>query len=868
MRVLVAEAPDIASQVAFGCARSLLAGHWPEGVMDGAEGGMPVDRITGAPVEAPALIRRAVRVVLDLAEEGPLLLALDDAQWADGASLRWLALLADRLASARVALALAVRGGPAEDASPALRHLLDDRRAVVVRPARLSESAAARLLRRRLDGQLDDRLALACHADTGGNPYLLRTLADALRQSGVPTGATAPARVREIGSRAVARDVTRRLAELDEGARELIFAAAAVGDIGAVGDLAAIVGLDRTGAADSARRLTEVDLLRSVDSAELSHPLVAAAIRAEMGAARREQLGRAAADYLVTRGRVEEAAARLMDLPPRADAAVVDTLARAAEIAAAREAPDVGAKLLARALDEPPPPGRAAELRAALGQALLAVADEGAIPVLERALEEARPGPTAAPIAAALARALHYVSRIGDAMDVLDAVADQCRSEDPGLAEELEAQALLYAGFDNRLRPVRLERLQRHGERRGASELAYRMRLAELASESLRAGRPAPETNAIAERALAGGVLLSAELPSFLNAAAGLVYAGRPESGRLHLQDMMARARTVGEVTLLGVALGMHGEARRLEGDMVAAEADLRTALELPEAEITRSFALRGLLEALVEQDEVATAVLEVRGAALTGTFPDATPAAGLLYARGRVRIASGGVRLGLDDLLLAGEMLARLEIHDPHVVPWRLTAAEALIALGERDRAAELARDHLDLARRLDLPAATGPALRVQGLILGGAAGRRMLEEAAAMLEGSWARLELARALIDLGSALGEDDPGRARQLIGRGATLAEELGAVALARRGTERLVAAGGRPRRRKRRGARGLTPAERRVARLAAEGMTNREVAETLVVSEKTIETHLAAAFRKLGIAARGQLPTALTHPEDG
>jgi DNA-binding CsgD family transcriptional regulator len=851
IRVLAAEASEVASQVAFGCARTLLAGRWPEEA-----------------AEAAAMIRRAVRVVLDLAEEGPLLLALDDAQWADSASLRWLALLARHLTSAPVALALAVRSGPTDGAGPALRELLDDRRAVVVRPARLSEAAAARLLRERLDVPLDEELAAVCHADTGGNPYLLRTLGDALRQAGVPAGTEAAARIREIGSRAVSREVARRLAELDDEARELVYAAAAVGNVGDVGDLAAIVDLDPTRAADAARRLTEVDLLRSVRSAELSHPLVADAVRAEMGAVRRERLGRAAAEHLVARGEVEEAAARLVDLPPRADPAVVETLARAAEIASGRGAPDVGAKLLARALAEPPEPGRGGELRAALGRALLAVADEEAIPVLEQALEEAPPGPASAPIAAALARALHYVLRVEDALAVLDDAAERCRAADPGLAEELEAQALLYLSFDQRLRPVRRERLERRGEERGVSELAYRMRLAELANESVRAGRPAPATVALAERALAGGVLLSSGLPSFLNAVAGLVYAGRPAAGRFHLQDMMARAGTIGEAALLGVALGVHGEARRIEGDVVAAEADLRTALELPEAKITRSFALRGLLEALVEQDQVETAVEELRRGGLTEELPDAAPAAGLLYARGRVRIASGAVRPGLDDMQLAGEMLVRLDIHDPQVVPWRLAAAEALIELGEAGRAEELIGEYLERASLLELPEAIAPALRLRGLLRGGAAGRADLEEAVALLDGSFARLDLARALIALGTAVGEDDRAAARERIGRGATLAEELGAVAVARRGTERLVQVGGRPRRGKRRGARALTPAERRVARLAAEGMTNREAAETLVVSEKTIETHLAAAFRKLGIGARGQLAGALGHSGEG
>ena len=133
---------------------------------------------------------------------------------------------------------------------------------------------------------------------------------------------------------------------------------------------------------------------------------------------------------------------------------------------------------------------------------------------------------------------------------------------------------------------------------------------------------------------------------------------------------------------------------------------------------------------------------------------------------------------LGIEDLLHAGQIAERLALRDPVSVPWRLAAAEALLALDDRTRAADLASRHLELARRKGIPEAIGPALRVQGLIAGSNPGPTVLAEAVEQLEGGFARLELALAVVDLGAATQKDDPAGARPLLARGATLAEELG------------------------------------------------------------------------------------------
>ena len=130
-------------------------------------------------------------------------------------------------------------------------------------------------------------------------------------------------------------------------------------------------------------------------------------------------------------------------------------------------------------------------------------------------------------------------------------------------------------------------------------------------------------------------------------------------------------------------------------------------------------------------------------------------------------------------------------------------------------------------------------------------------------MLEGSPARLEQARALADLGAALRR--AGRrvdAREPLRAALELAHACGATALEETARTELVASGAKPRRQALSGAESLTPSERRVATMAAEGLTNRDIAQSLFVTPKTVEVHLSSAYRKLGIGSRTQLAAAL------
>jgi len=186
-------------------------------------------------------------------------------------------------------------------------------------------------------------------------------------------------------------------------------------------------------------------------------------------------------------------------------------------------------------------------------------------------------------------------------------------------------------------------------------------------------------------------------------------------------------------------------------------------------------------------------------------------------------------------------------------VASWRTAAAAAHRALGQDDAADALAAEQLALARKGGTAITLGIALRAHG----------DLAEAISVLEATPARYELALALADHGASLRRaGQRTQAREPLLRALDLAERTGAAGLAADVKRELHAAGARPRRAALVGPDALTAGERRVAALAAEGASNRQIAEHLFITQATVETHLRHAFRKLGITSRGDLPASL------
>ena len=166
-------------------------------------------------------------------------------------------------------------------------------------------------------------------------------------------------------------------------------------------------------------------------------------------------------------------------------------------------------------------------------------------------------------------------------------------------------------------------------------------------------------------------------------------------------------------------------------------------------------------------------------------------------------------------------------------------------------------------MARGFGRPRALGAALRAEGLVTGGERGLDLLGEAVTALERSQAPVELARVLTDHGAALRRaGQRTKARAQLERGLDLAHHWGARRIAGQARAELIAAGAKPRRDAITGRDALTASELRVARLAAAGKSNREIAQELFITTKTASAHLSRAYRKLDVTRRNQLAEAL------
>jgi Response regulator containing a CheY-like receiver domain and an HTH DNA-binding domain len=234
-----------------------------------------------------------------------------------------------------------------------------------------------------------------------------------------------------------------------------------------------------------------------------------------------------------------------------------------------------------------------------------------------------------------------------------------------------------------------------------------------------------------------------------------------------------------------------------------------------------------------------------------------------LRFGRGRLRVAQGRVAEGLEDILAVGALLTRSLVTSPGALPWRSEAALAQLVLGDQESAGRLAEEELQLARAFGAPRALGVALRVAGIVAGGDRGASLLREAIEAFERGDARLERARAFADLGAMLRRRNRRtEARELLREALDTAARAGAKLLAEQAETELRATGARPRRVVLTGLDSLTASERRIAELASEGFTNREIAQTLFVTTRTVEGHLTSIFRKLQLDSRNELPAAL------
>jgi DNA-binding CsgD family transcriptional regulator/exonuclease VII small subunit len=809
-------------------------------------------------------------VTANLAREQPLLITIDDAQWADEASLAAQRFLSLRIADLPMVLLLAVRTAEVGPLAVPLAEILSDPATHSIRPAPLSTEGAEERIRALL-GSSDHAFAAACHHATGGNPFLLEQLVGEVRAEGIePTAANAE-RVASLGPDTVRASVLLRLERLPRAGGPVARALAVLGEHDvALRDVATLAGVPEDAAAEALAELERSGLVTGVPHLRFTHPILRAAIEDDMPAVERSRAHEQAARMLAERDAdpVAVAAHLLVCDPGQGDwaRAVLRSAARRAE---ALGDPSAAVRYLERAVTERPDDGELGEVLFELGLAAAHAGHPDAADHLERA---------AAAGGRTRLRALHWTAvlhlvagRVVKAADVLESALADVHEEDEAAKPLLET--LIAAGLESATVRRRLGDLFAHVEEpRGAPRTDFeRFALITHAFVSVVEQADAPRATDLIHRALA--VEEHGYYESVMRASVGrpmtafvLTLLERFDESRAILDRLVRAAREYGDRSAAGVFLAERAWTRYRAGNAEGAEADASEALRIARdatrarghAPMAASVAVLAGMERERPFEELEAIV---SGLPRAGD-PDTVVQDDLALARAWLRLAQGDARAAADAAL----ELDRADSwgrSSPTLLPWRSVASVALAQLGEEERALALAQEELQLAEELGTPRAVGIAQRAVALAGPLEERQARLEAAVAALENGGARLELARVTCELGAELRRrGERTAARKVLRRAHALAAECGATRLATRARDELARSGARLIREPASGVEALTPSEVRVAELVAEGLTNREVAQALFVSEKTVETHLGRVYRKLDIKSRHALPGAL------
>jgi DNA-binding CsgD family transcriptional regulator len=880
MRVLAASGSQLERDLGFGVVRSLFEGvlvhsspAWRESLLSGAASlaapvVWPEKGNAGAPTEPAAVLHGLFWLVSNLAERDPLMLVVDDAHWADGPSLRFLAYLARRLSGLALLLIVAVRPHEPGAQEELVSALCQDPSGEVLRPAPLSETAVGRLVAERFAGVAAGEFVAACHQATGGNPFLVGELLSALQSDRVAPTVAGARRVGLIGPRTVSRAVLARVSLVGDGAVALTEAVAVLGGRGELRHAAALAGLQQDTAARAADALSQIGVLRPLRPLQFVHPLVQAAVYEAIAPGGRSLMHRTAARLLATDGASpDRVALHLLNAEPAGEQWIVAVLRDAAGAASTGGAPEVAARYLRRALVEPPIASERSVVLHQLGSAELLAREPAAADHLAQALDATTDRGARGGIALLLGRAAVSTGRLAEAREWLGAEIEQLEGTQPELAARLESYRSAAGVWHPRFAPELerdLPRLRTLAVRGGAGG---RSLLLLIAFRSAFDGGRRDEILTLVEQGLDQGRLIeseSAEAIEITWAVRALTFVDELDRAERLLDEMVADSRKRGSVMGYATASAWRAAIALRRGLIASAEVEARSAVELTTAHglhFLAPYAHGFLGEALIEQGELEQAA-EVFQLAQLGPMRGTRPELRFLHARARARLARGETAAAIADLRACEATQDGPGFLNPNVLAWRSTLALAL-PVNSREEALSLVDVELDLGRKIGQPRAIAIALRARGLLCKAEQQISLLTQAVAALEACPSRLERARALTDLGAALRRASRRReAQEVLRRALDLAAGCGARALAVRAREELLTAGARPRRERVSGVDALTASERRVAQMASTGMTNREIAQALFVTMKAVALHLTHVYEKLEIAGRTELSVAL------
>lgn len=797
------------------------------------------------------------RIPLALLAEHPVVVAVDDVQYADDLSLRWLLQLTNRVGLGRLLVVLAERTGVRPE-TPLYDAVLRQPHCQPMNLAGLSPRGVQIQLALGLGPRAAAALCGFCAELSDGNPLLVQALiTDHLAR----TAADPAAEVAEIlPGEAFGQAVVGCLHRCGPAAAPVAAALAVLGDAGTPARLARLSEVDPLHTAQLIRTFHTIGLLRD---GRFRHPAARQAVLSGLSPRRAVELHRlaaallydedadlgAVAEHLLKAGAGGGAGWEAQVLEDAADQAVADHrypfAVECLELASrSRTAEDSRGRLVMK-------------LAAAQFRTNPALSTR----YLTRLVAALRGGDLHGPQAVEAIEYLLWHGRHDEAEAALRHLSDASRGDQA--RAPLRGLLLSVAGSY----PWLNERITAGAEHDVADpdhaghHPAMR---AAVAFNAVLRGSAVERGAAVADRILQRGRLSNAMLDTLGVALSTLVYADRLDLAAKRCEELLAEAGTRSDPVGEALFAAISADIAYRRGDLATAEERSSSAFALLPAQnwgVGIGLPMAGLLTAHTELGDYGKVEelldLQVPEATFRSRF-------GLQYryARGRYYLASGKLQAALEDLQGCGEQMTAWGIDQPGLAPWRVDAAWTLIGLRRVDEARRLAEQHLDRVGA-ERSRARGLGLRVLAATAEPAQRQRLLWEAVEVLTACGARLELARALGDLGQVSRlTGRPDRARLLIRRAWQLAKACGAAPLCqalipqRPASVRSVRAqrGDEPD-----GVLSLSGAEQRVAYLAGQGFTNREIARRLFITVSTVEQHLTRVYRKLKVNRRSDLP---------
>ncbi|WP_328680848.1 AAA family ATPase [Streptomyces sp. NBC_00322] len=822
---------------------------------DGAADGQPADMY--------GVMHGLYWLTASLAAERPLILAVDDLQWCDEASLRWLGFLLRRAEGLPVALLLTLRSEVEHARPDMLDEMADVASCLTVDVEPLTDDAVRDMLAAALAITPDPSLVERCMELTGGTPFLVQLVVHELRESAPVAGLGAAALGDVLGHGAVARFHLDRLTP----ERLAMAKALAVLESDDIEAAAALAGTTPGPAAGAVDALRAAGLLHP-DSLAYRHDLMRQAVLDGTPAGEILALRERAARLLNDSGRPsDQVAVQLMHLPEVPEPWMVTVLRSAALGAEQRGAPATAGQYLSRALrhdlDD-------IELLSASARVLAHTDHPTALSRLEHALSLA----TDPRLRCRLV--LQYViTSLGaqNSLRAFELVGETLPMVESDLGDSPEEQALrtvveamaLVSGLDEKSTVRRVsERFRDHVAPPGETA-EERLLLGMLCALGTLEGRPAAELVPMAERVLrVGDVSLGGW--GALGATLTLYLADEIKPVEFVLTALLEHAQKRGQAWNSALASTTRAQVHMWTGNISLALADAQLAFDLVHRDLHVKSAVGPhctLADVLVLRGDARRAeeVLDLIRRPRLDQF--ALESHTYMMSRARTRAALGDLEGALDHLVRCGDSLAEAGICNPVLAPWWYDAARLLAELGRHGEGRDVVDRVAPAVRRWGTSRARGMLALAGGVLTPGDSGIDELTEAARLLDNSPGRLEHARAEYLLGRRLLErGDAESARERLRRSIDIAVLCGDRLLLDQAVPALGAAGGRLRRGTESPTDALSGSERQVAERAVAGATNREIAEALFLTQRTVEFHLTSVYRKLGIRGRRELAAVL------